>query len=175
MRQAKDDEGRNWQIVMNAAAAIRVQDLVTVTVQRETTGPDGTTTTATTTEPFAITDISRISETLTILKTGFVAGAETLWAVVKPQADDKGISRESFLETLSGDALERMTSALVDELIDFFPTPHRAMLRTLRTKLDEVAGALVDNAQARIESLDTASALRIATIEPVAVASDANT
>lgn len=166
MRIAKDNEGRPWQITLSAASAMRVEESVMVTVQREVEKPDGAKVIETMTVPFAIADISKIAETLTILRSGYLATASTLWAIVQPQAADKNITRDSFLEALTGDSLQAMSAALVEELFEFFPPAQRPMLRTLKDKLDEIADSLIRTAETRLEELDTKTAAQVFTAAP---------
>jgi hypothetical protein len=162
MKIVKDDQGRPWQIAMTAASALRVEQQVQAPVEREVTQADGTTKREQVTAPFAISDITSVTNTLTILRSTFVITAQALWAIVQPQAAEKNISRDDFLDALSGDVLEQMAEALIDELIEFFPTGQRPMVRTLRGKMDEVAATLFQTAHDRIQEIDTGEAIRIA-------------
>jgi hypothetical protein len=166
MKIVKDNEGRPWQIAISAASAMRVEEAVKVTVHREVEKPDGAKVVETMTVPFAIADISKIAETLTILRSGYLSTAATLWAIVQPQAVEKGITRDQFLEALTGDSLQAMSAALVDELFEFFPPGQRPMLRTLKEKLDDVADSLIRTAEKRLEELDTKTAAQVFTAAP---------
>jgi hypothetical protein len=162
MKIVKDDQGRPWQIAVTAASALRVEQQVQAPIEREVPQADGTTKRERTVAPFAIADITAVTNTLTVLRSGFVVTAQALWAIVQPQAAAKNISQDEFLDALSGDVLEQMATALAEELIEFFPAAQRPMVRTLRTKMDEVAATLIQTAQTRIEEIDTGEAIRIA-------------
>lgn len=165
MKIIKDDQGRPWQIAVTAASALRVEQTVQAPIEREVPQPDGTTRRERTLAPFAISDITTVTNTLTVLRSAFVVSAQALWAVVQPQAVAKNISEDDFLDSLSGDVLEQMATALADELIEFFPTTQRSMVKTLRSKMDEVAATLIRTAHDRIGEIDTAATIRIASAQ----------
>jgi hypothetical protein len=55
----------------------------------------------------------------------------TLYAVCKPQADERDVSDEAFGELLVGDTIELAAAALVRGIADFFPKDRRAVLDRL--------------------------------------------
>ena len=55
----------------------------------------------------------------------------TLYAVCKPQADERDVSDEAFGELLVGDTIELAAAALVRGITDFFPKDRRAVLDRL--------------------------------------------
>lgn len=65
-----------------------------------------------------------------------------LFAVVKPEADQRGIDLDQFLEGLAGDAIEQARKSLLDACVDFFPSP--AQRRAYRTIVEEVGRAFRD-------------------------------
>ena len=162
MKIIKDDEGRPWNIAITAASALRVQSTVRVMVERQSTRPDGKTYSEMASEPFLISDVSRITATLNTLRNGYTTAAETVWAIVEPQAAERNVSRESFLNAMTGDVLDQMSNAVAAELIDFFPSSQRPMLHVLQSKLDEVSELLVNTAHDRIKALDTTQAITAA-------------
>ncbi|MBO5309116.1 MAG: hypothetical protein J6C40_14045 [Lentisphaeria bacterium] len=56
---------------------------------------------------------------------------DVLYAVCKPEADAKNISDEDFGRAMAGDAIELATTALLDEVIDFFPEAKRRVFRKI--------------------------------------------
>ena len=56
---------------------------------------------------------------------------DVLYAAVKPEADAKGVTDEEFGRAMSGDAIEMATTALLDEVIDFFPETKRKVFRKI--------------------------------------------
>lgn len=66
----------------------------------------------------------------------------TLFAVVKPEADRRGIDMEAFLDLLSGDTIESARQCLLDACVSFFPSP--AQRRAYQTIVEEVTAAFRD-------------------------------
>ena len=56
---------------------------------------------------------------------------DTLYAICKPQADDRGVTEEQFAELLIGDTIEEAAQALVQGLLRFFPRDQRTVLGRL--------------------------------------------
>lgn len=160
MQQVKDNEGRPWTIMISCAAVGRVLDLVKIEREVEVARPDGSTSKAKEVVPFQIGEAALFGEVLGILRQRFLVLGETLYAVVKPQCDEKNISRDAFLEGLAGDALEAMHKALIDEIIEFLPTKVRGMARVLRAKFDEMGEALLETAEQQLAGLDSAAAAK---------------
>ncbi len=65
-----------------------------------------------------------------------VRAAKAVYAVVRPEATRRGLSEEQFLERLSGDAMDAARNALLDGIVDFFPSP--AERRARRNLLAEI-------------------------------------
>lgn len=77
---------------------------------------------------------------------------DVIYAVCKPQADEREITDEDFGRAMAGDAIDGATEALLEELTDFFPQPKRRLLRTALQKLKELQRMILQKAEARIES-----------------------
>jgi len=60
---------------------------------------------------------------------------DVVYAVCKPEADSRSVSDEDFGRSMAGDAIEQATKALLEELVNFSPSPRdRANLqRVLET------------------------------------------
>lgn len=54
---------------------------------------------------------------------------DVLWVLVEDEAKKNNISDIEFGSTLAGDAIEKATSAFLDELVDFFPGAKRLFLK----------------------------------------------
>ena len=104
------------------------------------------------------------------IESGAQPKVDVLYAVCKPEADAKGVSDEEFGQAMSGDAIEMATTALLDEVIDFFPETKRKVFRkildatrrfenrgkkALQTLLDDPA--LDGKIDAALEQLTTSS------------------
>ena len=56
---------------------------------------------------------------------------DVLYAAIKPEADARGISDELFGAAMVGDVLETAVTALLEEVIAFFPSAKRMVLKRL--------------------------------------------
>jgi len=155
VREIRDDEGRPWRITLNVSALMRIRD--SVTYEAEVENDDGTKTKQT--GPLDLADIGSIDKTLTVLKLQYTKLGEILWAILEPQATEKNISRDSFLDGLRGDALEEAAQALEAELIDFFPKRHRQMVQLMAEKYDELTVAMVEQAEQQMAAVNVDGAL----------------
>ena len=66
---------------------------------------------------------------------------DVLFAVCKPEADSKNITDEDFGRSLAGDATDNAQTALFEELVDFFPSRKRHILRDMLAKVKLVEDA----------------------------------
>jgi hypothetical protein len=86
-----------------------------------------------------------------------VKAASALYAVVKPEADRRGIGLDAFLDRLSGDAIQCARDALMDAIVDFFPSP--AERRARRNLLNEVR-RVIDAEMRKLEDEMTPERIR---------------
>ena len=116
MKSFTDNLGRTWTLVVNVAAIKRVRALCGVDLN-------------------AIVEIDKdnnpTAELLERLSTDPVLLVDVLYAVCKTECDQKGVSDEEFGAAMAGDAIEQATAALLDEVVDFFPTAKRAALQKI--------------------------------------------
>jgi hypothetical protein len=75
---------------------------------------------------------------------------DTLYAVVKPQADAAKLTDEQFAALFAGDVLEEAATALMDGIIDFFPASQRRALGKLRTAIDRGTAKVFSLAEAEL-------------------------
>jgi hypothetical protein len=107
MRTFKDNAGRTWTVSVDVAAVKRARSLAGV-------------------------DMLDLTGTMSRIEKDPVLVCDTLWAIVKPQADHTGIDEESFFSSLAGDCIEAAARALLAELVDFSPNHReRAALRVV--------------------------------------------
>ncbi len=126
MRTFKDNAGRPWSVEINVASLKRVRGL---------TG----------------TDLMQVIEGTLIEKLvrDPVLLCDVVYAICKPEADTRTppVSDEEFGKAMAGDAIEAATTAVLEELVSFCPSPRdRANLgRVLQatTKVMERARDLV--------------------------------
>ena len=116
MKSFTDNLGRTWTLVVNVAAIKRVRALCGVDLN-------------------AIVEVDRnnnpSAELLERLSTDPVLLVDVLYAVCKTECDQKGVTDEDFGAAMAGDAIEQATAALLDEVVDFFPTAKRVALQKI--------------------------------------------
>lgn len=115
MKSFTDNLGRAWTLVVNVATIKRVRALCGVDLNSIIEVEDGKPTT----------------KLLERLSTDPVLLVDVLYAVCKPECDSKNVSDEDFGAAMAGDAIENATSALLDEVIDFFPAAKRLAFRKI--------------------------------------------
>ena len=103
-----DAENRTWSTAISVNAIRRVKELVGVNLL----------------EVFDGELLARLADDPVLL-------VNTLYAICKPQADERDVSDEAFGELLVGDRIEEATTALVRGINDFFPKDRRAVLDRL--------------------------------------------
>ena len=101
MKSFKDSEGRPWEIKVNVGSVQRVRDVcnVDLTELAKAEGDAKPVGVRLTTEPIFV--------------------AEVLFALVGPQAETKGVTKDAFFDALDGDALAKAFDCFTDELIAF--------------------------------------------------------
>jgi hypothetical protein len=141
----KDCEDREWTVKLTVEAVKRVKDLEQVDLLDLTDGKL----------------IERLANDPITL-------CNVLYAVCKPQADDRSVSGKQFGEGMAGDALEHAATALFDELVAFFPHRKRTILakalataRTIEAKMHKRAMETLNDPKLaeKIESLLTVGGL----------------
>lgn len=107
MKQFTDNAGRTWTIAINVSAIKRVRDLLKIDLLEIVEG--------------AL--LERLIRDPVLL-------CDVVYVVCKPEADTQGVDDEDFGRALAGDAIERATVALLEDLADFSPSPRdRANLK----------------------------------------------
>lgn len=149
MIEFRDDEGRPWRLALTIGAALRVRDNVTIETDAEA-GENGEPRRKTI--PFDIVDVNGIAQTFQVLRSQYAKVGEVLYAILSAQVEEKGLTREQFLDSLRGDSLEAATRALESELADFFPQRLRKMVRLLSAQMDTVSAQMLDRAEAEMQA-----------------------
>ena len=115
MKSFTDNLGRTWTLVVNVIAIKRVRALCNVDLNAIIEVEDG--------KPSARL-LERLSGDPVLL-------VDVLYAVCKPECDQRNITDENFGAAMAGDAIDHATSALLDEVIDFFPEAKRLALKKI--------------------------------------------
>jgi len=105
MKSFTDNETRTWTLTINVNAVKRVRSLVDVDLMRVLDG-----------------------DLLERLVGDPVLLCDVIFALVRPEADSKNVTDEDFGRSMAGDAIDRATQALLEELVDFFPEGRRKVL-----------------------------------------------
>ena len=102
MKTFTDNADRSWDVSINVAAVKRVRDLVGVDLLEIV---EGTLIEKLIRDPILLCDI--------------------IYAVCKPQADEREppVTDEEFGRAMAGDAIEHATTALLEDLVSFCPSP----------------------------------------------------
>jgi hypothetical protein len=143
-----DNVGRSWDVAINVAAIKRVRDLVGVDLMEIV---DGTLIEKLIHDPILLCDI--------------------VYAVCKPQAAEQEIGDEDFGRAMAGDAIEHATTALLEDLVSFCPSPRD---RNNLGRVLETTSRVMDKARDLIEQkLDSGELERMAE-EALATAGDSS-
>jgi len=129
MKTFKDNAGRTWTVTVDVSAVKRVRSLLDVNLREVLDGRL----------------IERLAGDPVLL-------CDVLYALVKPEADAKGITDEDFGRAMAGDAVEHATTALLEELVDFFPQGKRRLLQKALGKLKSWEAKALEVAEKRLES-----------------------
>ena len=124
-----DAEGRTWSTAVSVNAIRRAKDLVGVNLL----------------EVFDGELLARLADDPVLL-------VNTLYAVCKPQADQRGVSDEAFGELLVGDAIEEAAAALVRGIAAFFQQDRRTVLMRLWAATQKTRTEAIRMAMAKLES-----------------------
>jgi hypothetical protein len=127
MKTFTDSAGRTWTLAVTVGVVKRVRDLAGVDLIEAATG-----------------DLwERLLEDPVLL-------VDTLYALVKPEADAGGVSDEEFGRALVGDALDGALAALEEELLAFFPRHQRVRAAANLLAAAEKAEARAKEARATL-------------------------
>jgi len=125
MKTFIDNAGRTWTVSITVNAIKRVRGLLDVDLLEVVGG-----------------------KLIDRLITDPVLLCDIVYAVCKPEADAQGVSDEDFGKAMAGDAIEHATTALLEELVSFSPSPRdRANLK----KVLETTQRVMDKARDLIE------------------------
>ena len=130
MAEFRDNEGRSWTIQVTTTTLKRVKSLLGFDLGKM--AADGSLYKVLADDPILLCDL--------------------LYAICKPQADERKLSDEDFGRGLAGDAIDAATTALMEGLIDFFPKGRRELHRKALAKFRTLEAKAIRNAEDRIES-----------------------
>ena len=131
MKSFNDNAGRTWTVQINVDAIKRVRDLVNVNLLEVV---DGKLLERLISDPILLCDV--------------------IYALCKVDADQKNISDVDFGRAMGGDAIETATTALLEELVDFFPPARRKLLAKALGKLRALEIAAIKAVDAKLDSAE---------------------
>lgn len=138
MKTFCDSQGRTWSLAITIDAIKRVQGLCGVNLARLLEG-----------DP----------PLLTRLETDLELLCNVVYALVKPHADELGVSDSQFGAALGGEAIIAAHDAFWSELADFFRSLRRSELVKAIQKQQAMVTAAVRAADQKIEALDVEALL----------------
>jgi hypothetical protein len=129
VRQFKDTQGKSWDVVVDVGQIQRVRDLVKVDLY------------------------SLFSDEAKRLFADPVLLVDTLYVLCQRQADERKMADVDFGRAFDGDVLEAAADALLEEVLSFFPSSRRKILRATVDKSKTLAGEVEAKALAAIARL----------------------
>ena len=143
MRQFKDSNDKQWDLVINVASAKKVRDLMKVDL-------------------YGLVDDG--AKKLGELLGDPILFTEVVYHLCK---QSQSMTAEEFCEGFNGDTLQASADAFFDELVDFFPDPKaRVSLRKLKGKATTLADLIHEQTDEKLDSLNLASLVEILSVLP---------
>ncbi len=130
MKTFTDNVGRTWTVTINVGTIKRVKATLGVDLLE------------------AITD--NLTEKL---KNDICLFVDVLYVICQKEAEAKNISDESFGEGLVGDVIESATNAFLDELIEFFPTEKKMILKQALMKVNKAEKKALEMGKKYLENV----------------------
>ena len=130
MAEFRDNEGRTWLVQVTTTTLKRVKSLLNMDLGKMAV--DGSLYKVLADDPILLCDL--------------------LYAICKPEADERKLSDEDFGRGLAGDAIDAATTALMEGLIDFFPKGRRELHRKALAKFRTLEARAIRSAEDRIDS-----------------------
>lgn len=129
----RDNNGREWAIILDVNAIKRVRVLLGVDL---------------------LNLVSAGADLLGRLDSDPVFLCDVAYAVCKPDADRAGVTDEMFGSAFPPDGTEQVFSAIVEAIICFFPMAKRPAIRAVVEKRLRLRDRLIDLAAAKIETVN---------------------
>ncbi|MBW7904867.1 MAG: hypothetical protein LC135_09675 [Phycisphaerae bacterium] len=139
MKTFTDNAGRTWTISITVDAIKRVEGLIKGVNLANLTDGD--------------------PPLLTRLETDVVLLCDVIFALVKPQAEQVGVSDEEFGRAMGGDAIMAAHDAFWEELTGFFRQLRRTDTARAIEKQAALVKATVEAIEQRVERFDTSAVI----------------
>lgn len=129
MKTFADNAGRIWTVQVNVDAIRRVRDLAKVDLLEIVEGKL----------------IERLIGDPVLL-------CDVIYCVCKEQADAQNVTDVDFGRAMAGDVIEGATTALLEDLVDFFPQARRRLLTKALGKLRALEATALRAVEMRLDS-----------------------
>lgn len=129
MKTFTDNTGLAWRLVINVDTIKRVRGLIDIDLIEAVEG-----------------------KLLERLASDPILLCDVVYAVCKPDADAANISDEDFGRAMAGDAIDNATTALLEELVDFFPLARRGLLTKAMKKIKTLEAIALKRADEVLDS-----------------------
>ena len=128
MKTFTDNAGQTWTIAINVDCIKRVKSLLDVNLLDVIEG-----------------------KLLERFVSDPVLLCDVIFAICKPEAETRNVSDEEFGRAMAGDAIDGATNALLEELVDFFPSGKRLVLGKALAKLKNFETKALTAASKRLD------------------------
>lgn len=128
MRTFRDKVGAEWTIEVTIATVKRIRDLAGL-------------------------DVLDLETSFARLIDDPCALGAALYAAVKPQADERGVSPDAFADLLDGEAVRLATAAMTEELADFFQGAKRTAAKAVLRKIAQLTPEIERRINERVDGL----------------------
>ncbi len=132
MKTFNDNAGRTWTVAVNVDAIKRVKGLTDINLLDVASG--------------------KSKDLLGQLSSDPILLCDVLYALCKPETDSRQVSDEDFGRAMGGDAIDHATTALLEELVGFFPQAKRRVLDKALRKLQTLEARVIDVAERKLDS-----------------------
>jgi hypothetical protein len=137
MKSFKDNADRDWIIAINIDAIKRIKIMLGIDLMEAVEGKL----------------LHRLIDDPVLL-------CDVIYCLCKSQADVAGVSDEDFGRGMAGDAIDLATTAMLEELVDFFPSRRRGLLLKALEKFRSLETAALSAASKRLDSPELTSRLQ---------------
>jgi hypothetical protein len=123
-----DNAGRSWTIEINVDCIKRVRSILNVNLLDAVEG-----------------------KLIERLVTDPILLCDLIYVTCQPEADQQSVTDQDFGRAMAGDVIDRATTALLEELVDFFPSGKRQVLSKALAKLKTFEKKAIDAASLRLD------------------------
>ena len=160
MKAFKDSSSREWKLELTIGAAKRIRSLADVNLLELDQPYRG--------DLPSEAPAKEGPPLLTRLGLDVMLLCDVVYAAVKPQADDAGVTDEQFGAALGGEAILAARKAFFEELADFFRSQGRADLARAIEAQERIVSLAVEQVDRKIGEIDPEQAVAEAMQGPTA-------